>query len=429
MSESTVKNPAAADDTIMEKADGAPSTRAIGAGPSMFSHVAFEVTRADATNLDRAYWFGIAMMVAMLQVVLIDCMNYSQQHQKCTTDDDCPYKGHKGVQICAWPFEPTCYPCSAKSKFDGHGAGADVVIEGRGLGDYREVLDDANFTRQRLLWQDGNFPGVGRWATCWRDPTFASCANTSEVNPFRRCAAREAQYVEYEKNAMHVNPATRKTVRLDIFVFALTGLGVVGSIAKELWQIRLDCIAIARRMEENDVPMWVGALLDFLNIIIREMIVTGPVAGFTAELMAGSLEADDILMNGLAMIFVLEIDDLLYAGYFGPDQGAMPHALQAMRSEVEKSTYQFLSRYCRCVMCIYMAWFLAVVLLLNGAALSFVFALSPQVLSVLTELHAFASLCSGQHVLHPRGNWNSNQQPAVAMGLPHFRLPVWLSSS
>ena len=76
-----------------------------------------------------------------------------------------------------------------------------------------EVLDDANFTRQRLLWQDGNFPGVGRWATCWRDPTFESCANTSEVNPFKRCPAREAKYAEYEKNAMHVNPATRKAPR------------------------------------------------------------------------------------------------------------------------------------------------------------------------------------------------------------------------
>jgi hypothetical protein len=30
--------------------------------------------------------------------------------------------------------------------------------------------------------------------------------------------------------------------------------------------------------------------------------------------MAGALEADEILMNGLAMIFVLEVDDLLYLG-------------------------------------------------------------------------------------------------------------------
>ena len=105
-----------------------------------------------------------------------------------------------------------CYPCSAGSKFDGHGAGK----EGR-LGDYREVLDDANFTRQRLLWQDDNAPGIGRWATCWKDPTFESCANTSEVNPFKRCVAREAKYAEYENNALHVNPATRKAVRLDIY--------------------------------------------------------------------------------------------------------------------------------------------------------------------------------------------------------------------
>lgn len=188
------------------------ATRTMGAGPSMYSHVAYEVTRADATTADRAYWFGMAMMITLLQLVILDCMNYSQNHQKCTTDDDCPYTGTKGVQICAFPFEPSCYPCSAGSKFDGHGAGK----EGR-LGDYREVLDDANFTRQRLLWQDDNAPGIGRWATCWKDPTFESCANTSEVNPFKRCVAREAKYAEYENNALHVNPATRKAVRLDIY--------------------------------------------------------------------------------------------------------------------------------------------------------------------------------------------------------------------
>ena len=63
--------------------------------------------------------------------------------------------------------------------------------------------------------------------------------------------------------------------------------------------------------------------------------------------MVNSLEAEEILMNGLAMIFVLEIDDLLYLGYFGPDLGGMSNALNEMRSEVTATTYNLLGRFCR----------------------------------------------------------------------------------